>query len=132
MAHKKILVVDDEIHIVHVVGIKFRRHGYDVLCADNGSQAYEIACQETPDVIITDYQMPGMTGLELLNKLRLNDATKTIPVILLTARIHGLSREECDRVGVRHCISKPFSPKELLQTVDDVLYGVSEHTLSQS
>jgi two-component system alkaline phosphatase synthesis response regulator PhoP len=128
MADKKVLVVDDEIHIVHVVGIKFRHHGYEVLSADNGTQAYNLACQEQPDIIITDYQMPNMTGLELLKKLRQTETTKTIPVILLTARIYGLSKEECDKLGIWHCVSKPFSPKELLHTVEDILFSVHTRT----
>lgn len=128
MTNKKVLVVDDEIHIVHVVGVKLRHHGYDVLSADNGSQAYELACQERPDIIITDYQMPVMTGLELARKLRQTERTKTIPLILLTARMHGLSKVECDKLGICDCISKPFSPKELLRTIEDVLFSVQSHT----
>lgn len=128
MANNKVLVVDDEIHIVHVVDIKLRHYGYEILSADNGLQAYELACQEHPDIIITDYQMPVMTGLELLKKLQQTETTKNIPAILLTARIHGLAKEECDKLGIWHCISKPFSPKELLHTVEDVLFSIQSQT----
>ena len=70
MAGKKVLVVDDEVHIVHVVAIKLRNNGYEVISADNGAEAFELACKEKPDIIVTDFQMQGMTGLELVEKLR--------------------------------------------------------------
>ena len=63
MTGKKVLVVDDEIHIVHVVAIKLRNNGYEVITAENGAEAFKIACEEKPDVIVTDFQMPAMTGL---------------------------------------------------------------------
>lgn len=122
MAGKKVLVVDDEIHIVHVVTIKLRNNGYDVISADNGADAYEVACQEGPDVIITDFQMPVMTGLELIHKLRENEATLHVPVIMLTARNFALDQDERDRLQIAGCISKPFSPRELLGYVEDVVY----------
>ena len=94
MAEKKVLVVDDEIHIVHVVAIKLRNNGYEVISADNGAKAFELACDEKPDVIVTDFQMPIMTGLELVEKLRQSEQTKDIPVILLTARNFAISQQQ--------------------------------------
>ena len=86
MAIRKVLVADDEIHIVHVVTIKLRNNGYEVISAENGADAFTLACEEKPDIIVTDFQMPGMTGVELVRKLRQNETTKDIPVIMLTAR----------------------------------------------
>ncbi len=120
---KKILVADDEVHIIHVVAIKFRNNGYEVISADNGAEAYELACKEKPDIIVTDYQMPVMTGLELVEKLRENDQTKDIPVILLTARSFAISKEQQETLQISGCLSKPFSPKELLGNVEDILYS---------
>ena len=68
MDKKKVLVVDDEIHIVHVVAIKLRNNGYEVISAENGQQGYELACEEKPDIIITDFQMPILNGLEFVQK----------------------------------------------------------------
>lgn len=127
MTGKRILVVDDEVHIVHVVTIKLRNNGYEVVTADNGADAYEAACQEQPDVIITDYQMPVMTGLELIKKLRNNEKTAAIPVIMLTARNFALEEEEQESLQIAGCLSKPFSPRELLGYVEDVLYQRSEN-----
>ncbi|MCP4610816.1 MAG: response regulator [Planctomycetes bacterium] len=122
MTGKRVLVVDDEIHIVHVVAIKLRNNGYEVISADNGAEAFELACEEKPDIIVTDYQMPVMSGLELLEKLRQQDDTKDIPVIMLTARSFAISKEQQEELRISSCLSKPFSPKELLGNIEDVLY----------
>jgi two-component system alkaline phosphatase synthesis response regulator PhoP len=122
MAGRKVLVVDDEIHIVHVVAIKLRNNDYEVITASNGAEAFELACSEKPDIIVTDFQMPVMTGLELLEKIRQNEATKDIPAILLTARSFAIEDEQKRDLQISECLSKPFSPKELLRSIEDVLY----------
>ena len=122
MTGKKVLVADDEIHIVHVVAIKLRNNGYEVTTVENGEQAFEQACEINPDIIITDYQMPVMTGLELVEKLRGCEQTKEIPVIMLTARSFDIEQEVRDKLKISACLSKPFSPKELLRNIEDVLY----------
>lgn len=122
MAEKKVLVVDDEIHIVHVVAIKLRNNGYEVISADNGAEAFELACSEKPDIVVTDFQMPIMTGLELVEKLRQEEDTRDIPVIMLTARSFAISKEQRDSLQISGCLSKPFSPRELLENIEDVLY----------
>ena len=122
MADKRVLVVDDEIHIVHVVTIKLRNNGYEVISADNGAEAFELAQRERPDIIVTDFQMPAMTGLELVKKLRQREETKDIPVIMLTARSFAIPEEQQEDLRISGCLSKPFSPKELLGNIEDVLY----------
>jgi CheY-like chemotaxis protein len=119
---KKVLVVDDEIHIVHVVSIKLRNNGFEVVTAENGQQGYQLACQEKPDVIVTDYQMPGMTGIEMIEALRKDEATAAIPVIMLTARGFAVENAQKESLNIADCLSKPFSPKELLRVIEDVLH----------
>jgi two-component system alkaline phosphatase synthesis response regulator PhoP len=121
MADKKALVVDDEFHIVQVVAIKLRNNGFEVVTADNGADAYALACEHKPDVVVTDYQMPGLTGLELIEKLRANPLTATIPVIMLTARGFAIEDQQKESLGISACLSKPFSPREVFQTVEDVI-----------
>ena len=128
MTNKKVLVVDDEIHIVHVVSLKLRNRGFEMISAENGAEAYHLACEEMPDLIITDYQMPVMTGLEFLENLRGNMETAAIPVIMLTARSHAVSREQRETLGIHYCLSKPFSPRELLSKVEDILFQVQVST----
>jgi len=123
MAQKRVLVVDDEIHIVHVVAIKLRNNGYEVITASNGAEAFELACSEKPDIIVTDFQMPVMTGLELVEKLRDNEATRDIPVIMLTARGFAVKDSAKADLRISEFLSKPFSPKELLRIIEDILYA---------
>jgi CheY-like chemotaxis protein len=122
MAERKVLVADDEIHIIHVVTIKLRNNGYEVLSAENGNDAFAMACKEKPDIIVTDFQMPGMTGLELVRRLRQNETTKDIPVIMLTARGFAVEDREKEELEISELLSKPFSPKELLRSIEDILY----------
>jgi two-component system alkaline phosphatase synthesis response regulator PhoP len=122
MTTNKVLIADDEIHIIHVVAIKLRNNGYDVVSANNGAEAYELVGSERPDIIVTDYQMPVMTGIELIQKLRDNESTRSIPVILLTARSFAISQEQQQQLDVAACLSKPFSPKELLKSIQDILH----------
>ncbi|MCK4887656.1 MAG: response regulator [Planctomycetes bacterium] len=125
MTIKRVLVVDDEIHIVHVVAIKLRNNGYEVLTAENGEQAYEIASVEKPDIIVTDCQMPVMDGLELVKKLRSDEELKNIPVIMLTARSFDIDEDIKQNLNISECLSKPFSPKELLRNIEDVLFSTA-------
>jgi len=122
MADRKVLVVDDEIHIVHVVAIKLRNNGFEVIAADNGAEGLKLALAEKPDIIVTDYQMPVMTGIELVEQLRRNEDTKDTPVIMLTARSFAIPQQQQDDLRISGCLSKPFSPKELLGNIEDILY----------
>jgi len=119
---KTVLVVDDEIHIVQVVAIKLRNNGYEVYTCENGAKALQLASNEKPNVIITDFQMPVMTGLELVEKLRSNDSTSHLPVIMLTARGFAIDDEQRERLGISAFLSKPFSPRELLRSVEDIIH----------
>jgi len=121
MADRLALVVDDEFHIVQVVSIKLRNNGFEVITADNGLDAWKMVQEHKPDVVITDYQMPGLTGIELIEKIRGDEKTAQTPVILLTARGFAIDDEQKQRLAVSACLSKPFSPREVLQTVENVI-----------
>ncbi len=126
MAGKKVLVVDDEVHIIHVVAIKLRNNGFEVISASDGGEAFELACSEKPDIIVTDFQMPVMTGLELVKKLRQNEPTRNTPVIMLTARGFAIEDEQREDLQISEFLSKPFSPKELLRSIEDILYQAAK------
>lgn len=121
MTARKILVADNEIHIVQVVAIKFRNNGFEVITSDNAGEAFELACRQKPDVIVTDLQMPGTSSLELIENLRKHPATADIPVVLLTARDFTVEDQQISDLRISVCLPKPFSPRELLQTVNEVL-----------
>ena len=121
MENRKALVVDDEFHIVQVVSIKLKNNGFDVFTAENGSDGYELASEKLPDIIVSDYQMPVMSGVEMIQKLRQNPETAHIPVIMLTARGFAIEDDQKEQLRVSACLSKPFSPREVLQTIEEVL-----------
>jgi two-component system alkaline phosphatase synthesis response regulator PhoP len=121
MSEKKALIVDDEIHIIQVVAIKLRNNGFEVVTANDGQEALEAALEHKPDVIVTDYQMPVMDGLELIENLRKQEQTAQIPVIMLTARDFSIEPETIEQLKISACLSKPFSPRELLEKVEEVI-----------
>jgi two-component system alkaline phosphatase synthesis response regulator PhoP len=123
MMAQKILVVDDEAHILQVLSIKLRNAGYEALTAVDGEEAFELACREKPDLVITDFQMPYMTGVELCRALAGHDATAHIPVVLLTARGYALDDEDLAIGNIRDVLSKPFSPRAIVQQVESLLAG---------
>jgi CheY-like chemotaxis protein len=118
---RKILVADDETHILHVVSLKLRNAGFNVLTARDGQEALEIAQQELPDLVITDYHMPQLSGLELCQRLKQDPRTSHIPAIMLTARGYQLEPRDTQQSGILRMLSKPFSPRQLLTTVNEVL-----------
>jgi len=117
----KVLVADDEAHILHVVSMKLTNAGYEVFTAVDGEEALELARAERPDVVITDYQMPVMTGLEMCKQLRKSDQTARIPAIMLTARGFDLEPADMTEAGIVMVLTKPFSPREVLAKVEEVL-----------
>src|SRR5688572_29979501 len=94
MPQRTILVADVETHILNVVSIKLQNAGFNVITAEDGAAAHLLALSASPDLIITDYQMPLLSGLELCSKLKGSASTREIPVILLTARGFALSDED--------------------------------------
>jgi two-component system alkaline phosphatase synthesis response regulator PhoP len=114
-----ILVADDESHILNVVSLKLRNAGFNVLTASDGQEALDIALQDRPDLLITDYHMPLLSGLEVCQRLR--QANAAIPAIMLTARGYNLEPSDMTQSGILRLVSKPFSPRQLLATVQEVL-----------
>ncbi|MFN9256394.1 MAG: response regulator [Gemmatimonas sp.] len=117
----RILVVDDETEIVALVAYHLAKTGYRVSTASSGQDALELARRERPSLIVLDLMLPGMSGFDVLEQLRLDESTRDIAVIMLTAR-----REEPDRIrglslGADDYLTKPFSPAELVLRVAAIL-----------
>ena len=118
---KRILLCDDEIHILRAMEFKLKKAGYEVEITTDGEEAWEAIQNRMPDLLITDCQMPRLSGLELINRLRNNPQTAAIAVFMLTAKGYELSQELLfDQLRVLRVIAKPFSPRELLREVDAV------------
>lgn len=116
-----ILVVDDEAHIRQVVSLKLQNAGFTIITARDAEEALEVASGSHVDLVLTDYQMPGPTGLELAQRLHGEAGKRDIPIILLTAHGLGIEAVELTRAGIACCISKPFSPREVLAKVNSLL-----------
>ena len=113
----KILVAEDERDIRELVVDTLFDRGYDVLEAEDGKNAFALACKELPDLILLDVIMPGLDGFAVLTRLRENPLTEAIPVIMLTAMVASEGEQNAMGLGVKHYISKPFDPETLLVTV---------------
>ena len=114
---KKILVVDDEKHIVRLVEVNLQRAGYEVVVAYDGVQALDVVKREKPDMIVLDVMMPRMNGFEVLKNLKANPETQEIPVIMLTAKAQDADIFKGWQSGVDSYLTKPFNPMELLTFV---------------
>jgi DNA-binding response OmpR family regulator len=120
MPNGTILIADDEIHIRHVVGQRLRSAGYTVIEAGDGKEALELALEHIPDMVISDLQMPTMSGLELCTQLRDNASTSHITAILLTARGYLIEESHKHLTNVRAIVAKPFSVREILERIDSL------------
>jgi len=111
----KVLIVDDEPHMLRVTELSLRKGGFELLIGRNGVEAVEIAEREHPALIVMDVLMPERDGLTALRMLKQNPDTQGIPVIMLTARGHVMTRQEASDSGAALFLTKPFSPTQLLQ-----------------
>ncbi len=127
MSRGIVLLVDDEPHIPMVVGRKLKSAGFEVVTASDGEEGLAAAQESKPDVIITDLQMPFMSGAELAEALRADEKLRDIPVVLLTARGYVLPENEQKVSNIKRFLSKPFSVHQILEVVEQLL-GDSEHS----
>jgi len=129
MAKGKILVVDDEIYIVHILDFSLGMEGYEVVTALDGEQALEKAHAEHPDLIVLDIMMPKLDGYETCKMLKADPATKDIPVILLSAKGRNVDQKIGFEVGADDYITKPFSPRKLVERINALLGQSSQHRM---
>ncbi len=133
MTDRTVLIVDDEFAIRDMLRMALEIAEFNCLEAENIQSAYQVIVDDRPDIVLLDWMLPGGSGLELLRRLKRNDATKDLPVIMLTAKttednvIQGLD------VGADDYITKPFAPRELIARIRALLRrstgGVEESTL---
>jgi len=116
-----ILIADDEPNLRLLVSTTLADPAMRVLEARDGGEALRMARTEMPDLLIVDWMMPQMTGIEVARHLRSDPLTAGIPIVMLTAKAQEADKELGRSVGVHAYLVKPFSPLELLQIVDDVL-----------
>jgi two-component system alkaline phosphatase synthesis response regulator PhoP len=118
---KKILVVDDEVHIVELLKMNLKQHGYEPICAYSGQEALRNAEAYLPDLILLDIMMPDIDGIETCRRLKQNQKLRKIPVIMLTAKTEETDKVIGLSVGADDYITKPFSLRELFARINVAL-----------
>jgi two-component system phosphate regulon response regulator PhoB len=121
MASATILVVEDEQAIAEMIMTSLEMAGYQVKRAANGQIAYQMVLNTAPDLILADWMMPMMTGIELAHRLKREENTAEIPIILLTAKSDEDAKIKGFDAGIDDYVVKPFSPRELLARIKAVL-----------
>jgi DNA-binding response OmpR family regulator len=116
-----ILAADDDEDVLALVAFRLERSGYNVLQARDGEEALELAVRELPDLAVLDVMMPKLDGFELARRLRAEEATRRMPIILLTAKAQDGDVERGFDVGADDYVRKPFSPRELQARVQAIL-----------
>lgn len=117
----RILVVDDEPDVLELVVFHLKKEKYKVAIADNGDKALKIAREQVPNLIILDLMLPGISGLEICQLLKQNPKTTEIPILMLTARAGEEDRVRGLELGAHDYVTKPFSPRELVLRVNNLL-----------
>lgn len=119
---RHILLCDDDLPLVRATEVRFLRDGYRVTCCFDGQAALEAVFRDIPDLVVTDFCMPRLNGVQLIERLRADERTRTLLIIVLTAKEHELDLKRlADEYGVRSVLSKPFSPRELIRLADLML-----------
>jgi len=117
----KVLVVDDEPDAVELVSFNLKAAGYEVVTADDGNEAIKRARQHSPDLVLLDVMLPEVDGLEVCKLLRRDPVTSGVPIIMLTARAAEIDRVLGLELGADDYMTKPFSPRELVLRVKNLL-----------
>ncbi|MBL4802353.1 MAG: phosphate regulon transcriptional regulator PhoB [Emcibacter sp.] len=117
----KILLIEDDQSLTELIRYNLVQEGFTVICESDGEEGLYASEEVTPDLILLDWMLPNLSGIEICRRIRRNKKTQNVPIIMLTARA-----EECDRVrgldtGADDYVTKPFSPKELIARIKAVL-----------
>ncbi len=121
MSRKRILLIDDEDDIREIGALALETGGdFEVLTAHDGFQGIEMATDQRPDLILLDVMMPALDGPSTLFRLQQSEATRSIPVVFLTAKVQASDRRTLSSLGARGIISKPFDPLSLASEVSQI------------
>lgn len=127
-----ILVVEDEPAIQELIAINLKHAGFLVVCASSAEEGYASICAILPDLVMLDWMLPGQSGVSLAKKLRAEERTRDLPIIMITARVHEEDKVQGLEAGADDYITKPFSPKELIARVRAVLRRRSPHLAGEA
>ena len=118
---KRVLIVDDEAPIREMIAVALEMAGYECIEAENVQQAHAAVIDQLPDMVLLDWMMPGSNGIDFARRLRRDETTANIPIIMLTAKAEEDNKVQGLEAGVDDYITKPFSPRELVARLKTVL-----------
>ena len=121
MSERRVLLIEDEPNIIEAIRFILSRDGWRVDTHSDGKSAMDAVLRKCPDLIILDVMLPNKSGFDILSDLRSGDETKSIPVLMLTARGQKKDRELADQLGVNRFMTKPFSNGEILAAVREMV-----------
>ena len=130
LANPKILVVEDEPNQVELIEFNLNSEGYEVVVARDGEEALNLAEEENPDLILLDWMLPKVSGIEVCRQLRRSKMTREIPIVMLTARSEESDKIRGLDIGADDYITKPYSIKELLARVRAAMRRPSASVIS--
>lgn len=132
MTSKTVLIVDDEAPIREMIAVALQMAGYRCLEAENAQIAHAFVVDHQPDMILLDWMMPGISGIELAHRLKRDPASADIPIIMLTARSEEDNKIQGLEAGADDYITKPFSPRELIARLKAVLRRTASAGIDES
>lgn len=117
----RVLVIDDETIVGTILTYAFEAMGHETIVVDGGAAGIDIARAEHPDAIVLDLMMPETNGLDVLDSLRHDDATRSVPILVLTAVSTSREHERCVSGGADLVMTKPFDPRDVAEVVDSMM-----------
>ncbi|MDP3012613.1 MAG: response regulator [Candidatus Subteraquimicrobiales bacterium] len=124
MDKKKILIADDEPDILRLIKFILEKRGFEVFAASDGERAFRIALDICPDLIVLDVLMPNLNGVEVCQKLKKNEKTRNIPVVMLSAKSQGSEIKYGLEAGAADYIPKPFNTEDFVKRITSLIDGI--------
>lgn len=115
---KKILIIDDEIHILELLKLNLEIYGYEIFTADTGNNAMSLIEKINPDIILLDLMLPGMNGIDICKKIRNNSLLNKIRILIISAKSEEIDKIVCLEIGADDYITKPFSLREMIARIN--------------
>lgn len=117
----KILVVEDESDISDLIALHLSREGHECICVRNGLEAVDAVLTHLPEIVVLDLMLPGLDGIQIFRKLKADSRTRTVPIIILSAKSQMSDRISGLELGADDYLTKPFSPRELALRITAIL-----------
>ena len=115
---KKILIIDDEIHILELLKLNLEIYGYEVFTTDTGNNVMSLIEKINPNIILLDLMLPGMNGIDICKKIRNNPLLNKIRILIISAKSEEIDKIVCLEIGADDYITKPFSLREMIARIN--------------